>query len=306
MPELNEVLKKELQKSGSAVKTASVKHIDELEKEIARLKELSLLNEQFYSENLYWLDFDYKNTMHDAESILVISKPQFTTLLHFQHKGKNFCIPLPPTYVYSREINNVEKTLLNILSPYNYNIKITALPAKLLAVRTGLGMYGKNNICYVNGVGSFHRIFTFYSNMPLVEDNWHEIKILPECSKCGICIKACPTKCIDSRRFLIHADKCITNINEKEGDFPEWLDKNWHNSIVGCMRCQTVCPQNRDFIGKVEDEVTFAAEETSMILESVPFNLLPNSLAQKLSNIDLNEYYGVLSRNLSVLIEQKT
>lgn len=239
MLELNKALERELQRHGLMAKTASIAHVSELKEEIAGLREKSMLDGQFYNENLHWLDFDYKNIMPDAKSILVIASPQLMTLLNFQYGDKIYRVPIPPTYVFSKVWETVEKLLLQVLSPYHYSIKKTALPAKLLAVRTGLGAYGKNNICYVS---------------------------------------------------------------EKERDFPEWLDKSWHNSIVGCMKCQLACPKNRDFTGRAENEATFTSEETTMILERLPLDQLPVSLKQKLESFDMIEYYDVLHRNLSVLI----
>ncbi len=301
MQGLNEALKRELQKNGLMVRITSVDHINELEREIARLREQSLLEEGFYNENLHWLDYDYKAAMPDAQSVIVVSKRQYTTFLNFKHKGKSYRVPEPPTYVYSNLRAGVEEILSGVLSPCGFHIKKASLPQKLLAVRTGLGMYGRNNICYIDGMGSFHRIFAFYSDMPAASDDWQEVRVMPECGTCKACIKACPAKCIDGGRFLIRADRCITRYNEAEGEFPEWLQDSWHNSVVGCMSCQAACPRNRDFMDKIDEEVDFTSEETDAILESVPEELLPDSLRQKLAALDLIEYYGILGRNLSAL-----
>lgn len=301
MQGLNETLKRELQKNGLMVRITSIERVNELEREIARLREQSLLEEGFCNENLRWLDYDYKAAMPGAQSVIVVSKRQYTTFLNFKYKGKSYRVSEPPTYVYSNLRAEVEKILSGVLSPCGFHIKKASLPHKLLAVRTGLGMYGRNNICYIDGMGSFHRIFTFYSDMPAMTDDWQEVKVMPECGSCRACIKACPAKCIDGGRFLIHADRCITRYNEAEGEFPEWLKDSWHNSVVGCMRCQAACPRNRDFMDKADGEVDFTPEETEAILESVPEDLLPDSLKQKLAALDLIEYYGILGRNLAAL-----
>ena len=127
------------------------------------------------------------------------------------------------------------------------------MPEKLLAVRSGLARYGKNNITYVPGMGSLHRLAVFVSDLPCVEDNWGEVKTLKTCDGCTACMDACPTGAIVSDRFLIHAERCITFHNERIEEFPEWLDSSWHNCLVGCLRCQWVCPENRDVRQWVED-----------------------------------------------------
>ncbi len=303
MVELNTVLVEELRKNGFVVKTASVDHIKELEDEITSLKRRGALDGQFYAENLHWLDFDYTNTVPAAKSILVLACPQFKSRLIFEHAGQKHAAVIPPTYVYSELTSRVENILGRVLAPRNYAFKKTKLPAKLLAVRTGLSTYGRNNISYIDGMGSFYRLFSFYTDMPCVEDNWQEKVSMPECSKCSVCIRACPTGSISSGRFLIQADMCITNFNEKEKDFPLWFNQDWPNAIVGCMKCQMVCPKNKDYIDEIESEVAFDAEETGMILNKVPLSQLPNGLKSKLDRLDLTEYYEVIPRNMLALIQ---
>lgn len=292
----------ELKKYRFKAKTTSVEHINEIKDEIAHLKERSWISEEFYNQNLAWMDFNLSNTMPDAKSILIIAVPQFITRLKIEYNGGHYTFAIPPTYVYSDVYKKVEDTVNRVLMPQKYSIIRTKLPAKLLAVRSRLGTYGRNNICYVNGMGSFYRLFTFYTDMPCNEDNWRETAVMPECGKCKACITVCPTGAIDDQRFLIHAEKCITNYNEREGDFPEWFHKAWHNAVVGCVKCQAVCPKNREFISRIEIEVAFNHEETEAILLKKPLEQLPHSLKQKLDKLDMTEYYDVLQRNLSVLI----
>lgn len=302
MSSLNNILIEELHKHGLKAKITSVEHINEIRDEIIYLKEQSLLNEQFYNENLSWMDYNYSNTMPNAKSILVIAYPQSMTHLKLEYNGKNHIVITPPTYVYSDVYDKMVNIVNMVLTLHQYSIVKTRLPAKLLAVRTGLGSYGRNNICYINGMGSFHRLFTFFTDMPNGEDNWRETTVMPECSNCSACTSACPTNAIDSQRFLIHAERCITHFNESEGNFPEWLDKSWHNAIVGCMKCQIACPKNREFISRVESEITFNAEEVGALLQKSPLEQLPCHLRQKLDKLNLTEYYDVIQRNLSVLI----
>jgi epoxyqueuosine reductase len=240
--------------------------------------------------------------MPNAKSILVMAYPQYITKLGFQYMDKVYSVIIPHTYRHSEVYDKVENILSSILKPNYYSYIGTYLPVKLLAVTTGLGMYGRNNICYVEGMGSFLRLFSFYTDIPYSGDGWTEKTAMPECKTCSACMKVCPTGCINENRFLINAERCISNFNEKEGDFPAWMDGKWHNAIVGCMKCQAICPQNKNFIDKVDNEVMFVPEETEMILKNVPFTQLPDQLKQKINGLDLTQYYEVLHRNLSFLI----
>jgi epoxyqueuosine reductase len=72
---------------------------------------------------------------------------------------------IPPTYASSID-QKVIATLDQFLSSNSYHLKAVRLPEKLLAVRSGLAQYGKNNISYIPDVGSFYRTVVFVSNVP--------------------------------------------------------------------------------------------------------------------------------------------
>jgi hypothetical protein len=57
--------------------------------------------------------------------------------------------------------------------------------------------------------------------------------------------KKCPTAAIKPDQFLLHAEYCLTFHNEKRGEFPEWIGTPAHHCLVGCMRCQIICPENK-------------------------------------------------------------
>jgi epoxyqueuosine reductase len=173
-------------------------------------------------------------------------------------------------------------------------------------VHSGLGAYGKNNICYVDGMGSFHRPVAFYSDFPCQEDNWQEVHMMEACQRCSACLRKCPTGAITSERFLLHAERCITFRNEKPGDvpFPKWIDPSWHNCLVGCLDCQAICPQNRDVLQWIDAGAEFSQEETALFLEGVPLDQLPAATVKKLQHFDMVEYLDLFPRNLRVFFER--
>ncbi len=125
------------------------------------------------------------------------------------------------------------------------------------------------------------------------------------CETCSACMKACPAKAIGSDRFLLHAERCLTFHNERACDFPAWLSPDWHNSLVGCMICQKVCPANKDVVKWIENGTDFGSEETDHILKGVSDDRLPRETHEKLLQLGMMEYYDVLGRNLRVLIAQQ-
>lgn len=303
---LSEKLFEEFHKFGIAAKTTSISHINELKQEIEALQKQELLDEQLFKRYLRGLNDEEAGVMPGAKTILVIACPQFSTKLNFEYDGcagvQRYNITLPPNYTSGESAQKMETLLNQVLKSSHYTFKSTSLSEKLLAVRTGLGVYGRNNICYVNQMGSFYHLFSFYTDMPWTEDSWAEKAVMPECTHCRACIKACPMNCIEADRFLIHAERCLTAMNEEEGDFPSWVDQSCHNAIVGCMKCQVICPKNQEFIHQNETEITFSSEETALILSETPFSWLSSKLQEKLEKSGLVLYYHVLPRNLTVLI----
>ena len=152
-------------------------------------------------------------------------------------------------------------------------------------------------------MGSYHRLTVFASDLPCDHDTWQELKILEKCSNCKACQNDCPTAAIGNDRFVIKAERCLTYINEQLDPFPDWIDSKSHNSIIGCMRCQSVCPENKKFNAAIKNKDEFSKTETSLILKGIPFEELPEKLQQKFNDLGLTYYYKHFPRNLSALIE---
>jgi epoxyqueuosine reductase len=178
------------------------------------------------------------------------------------------------------------------------------LPKKLTAVRAGLATYGRNNITYVPGMGSFYRPVLLWSDLPCEEDQWQELRMMATCERCQACLRACPTGAIGADRFLLHAERCLTLYNEEPHHvpFPRWVDPSWHNCLVGCLYCQRACPENREVRKGIEAKEVFTEEETSLLLDGVPLPELPLATAAKVERIDLTELLDVLPRNLKALL----
>ena len=116
---------------------------------------------------------------------------------------------------------------------------------------------------------------------------------MQRCMNCEICLRSCPTGAICGDRFLVHAERCITFHNEQSyTEFPVWINKSWHNSVVGCMRCQKVCPENSLFMNRTIDAELFSEEETMLILKGTPEDSLPLETSKKLERLDLTGRMG--------------
>jgi epoxyqueuosine reductase len=302
-PQLTGALYESIEKQGFQGKIVSIVHLKELQKEIEVHRKKGLLDKELYDAYLASFDFECQRKLAGANSLIIISVPQPQVRIVFVRKDKSYPVIIPPTYNFSTD-DQVADLLEAHLGPQGYRLQKVRLPQKLLAVRSGLAQYGKNNITYVKGSGSFHRPVVFISDFPCEADSWGEPAVMGPCEKCSACAKACPTAAVGSDRFLLHAERCLTFLNERSQDFPEWLSPAWHNSLVGCMICQKVCPPNKNVLKWTESGATFDNVETDLILNGVSEEQLPQETFEKLRKQGMMAYYDVLGRNLKTLIEK--
>lgn len=294
-----------LEKDGYQWRVVSIDHLDELNEEIEGPHRQGLYDEEFYQERIVPLVFKPPKDLQNARSIIIVTSPQPQFRVIFSWKGEMRPTLLPPTYVRYKGVKAQAKELLEgILGPAGYRVAPAFLPEKLLVVRSGLGTYGKNNISYVPGMGSFHEPAAFYSDLPCAEDHWQEKPMLKRCQKCSACVRQCPSGAITTERFLLRVERCITYRNEKPGtiSFPDWLDPSWHNCLVGCMICQQVCPENKKFLRCIEAGPEFSEEETGLILQGISFEKLPAETVDKWKWLGLSEDFDVFPRNLRALL----
>jgi len=304
---MDQELFSQLEEQGYRGRIVSIDHLDELREEIEGRHEQGLFDEEFYQKHLSWFAFALPDSLPEVKSLIVVAVPQLQYRIVFTWKGEPRPFLIPPTYVgYNDTKNQIEKLLAEAVEPQGYGVERAKLPEKLLAVRSGLAAYGRNNISYVPGMGSFQEPVAFFSDLPCEDDTWQEAQMMDACENCAACLRSCPTGAINSDRFLLHAERCLTFHNEQPGDvsFPKWIDPAWHNCLVGCLLCQKVCPQNKEFVNWVEDGAQFSEEETVLILEGVPFDQLPADTSAKWKHLGLDEDYDIYPRNLKVLLDR--
>ena len=294
-----------LTKENCKFRMVSTSHLPELQREIENRRDQGQFDKEFAQQYLYRFKFTPPEELRAAKSLVVVAMPRPPTKAIFNWKEKKHSFILPPTYTaYDEKRLHVEHLVAEAVGKGGYKIATPVLPLKLLATRSGLANYGRNNITYVQGMGSFMRLTAVYSDMPCESDSWQEPKMMSRCKDCDLCRRACPTGAISSDRFLLHAEKCLTYHNEKEAQipFPDWINPKWHNCIVGCIRCQAACPENKPFLNMVGETAEFTDEETKLLLNAVPPERLPLETVVKMKTLSLTDYYKELPRNLGVLL----
>jgi epoxyqueuosine reductase len=293
----------ELERIGSKARVVSAEHLGELKDEIERNYSEGLFDHSVFGDYSYAFNFEVPETLPQVCSLIIVATPAPALEVTFMLDGRAFQAIVPPTYKDDTD-QQVHDCITGVLKPKGYQLATAAVPKKLLASRSGLARYGKNNITYVEGMGSHHRLTAFFTDAPLPEDHWQKPKMLKRCETCTACVKKCPSGAITSDRFLLHAEKCITYHNESERPFPEWIDPSWHNCLIGCMICQDVCPENLPSVMLTVHQATFSDEETNRIVRGAGKEDLQPETEEKLKKIGLLfDDCKALARNLKALLK---
>ena len=287
--------------NGFKARSVSIQRLAEVKEDIEKLKRQGLPDKHL-AEVYLQFDYDVTASLPGVQSLLIIAIPQPVTRATFSWRNKVYTGDIPPTYIGKTDDARVKDTLTTLVGP-EFKLVRVQLPVKTLAVKSGLAQYGKNNITYVPGFGSYHRLVAFATDRSWQEDSWNESKMMKICEACNKCRENCPTHCIPADRFLLHAENCLTWHNEREDIFVNWIKPEWHHMLIGCMRCQLVCPVNRDQLNKIVPGVAFSEEETARLLQKTPWNTLSDEIRRKLTEIAMDDSYEVLARNLEVLIK---
>lgn len=115
------------------------------------------------------------------------------------------------------------------------------LAEKPVAVRSGIGFYGKNGCVLTSGHGSWVLLAEVLTDLELEPD----MPLRRDCGRCRICMDRCPTGAIVAP-YRVDARLCISYLTiEHKGHIPMELRKKMGSWIFGCDVCQEVCPYNR-------------------------------------------------------------
>jgi epoxyqueuosine reductase len=303
---MTDKLIQQLERRGCRGRVVKIERLHDLQEEIESCLAQGLIDEETRN-SLSRFVFTPPESLPEAKSLIVVAIGEPQLRFTFSWNGERIQILAPPEALYERKYSEqTENALAGILGPEGYRaIQVTTLPAKLLAVCSGMAAYGRNNVSYIDGLGSFYRLQTFYSDLPCEQDEWREKRKLERCQECSACIESCPSGAILPDRFIMNADRCITRYNERPDlPFPEWLDPSWHNCLMGCLYCQKVCPENKNVVGWIEDGAELSSEETALLLEGVPLDQLPAATVEKLEQSDLISIMYTFPRNLEVFFKR--
>ena len=171
------------------------------------------------------------------------------------------------------------------------------LPLKRLAVQSGFAVYGRNNICYINNLGRNFSFIAYFSDIPCDDNYWCGVELSPPCKKC------CPTGAIQRDSFLINNERCLSYWNESSKPFPEWIPSTAHHCVYDCLKCQIICPMNREQKNKIVGPIFFTELETNMLLSGLQYEQQPISLKKKVKFLGLHQWPDGIPKNLNILFK---
>lgn len=301
--ELTAHLRETLSAAGLRCRLVDATVAPELQQQLADLRSQGLVTDELFAAYGGSLDFSWPEGFGEVRSLVAVAARSPAVKVRFHFAEGPFEAVIPPTYLATALREQTLGLLRSVLEPAGYRVTRARVPVKLLAVYSGLAQYGRNNVAYVPNLGSLVRLDAYGTDARLVFDeprrtgSWR----LSSCPPCRNCHHVCPTGCIPYDGTVIEATRCLTYLNEQEGEWPAWLTPQAHNALVGCMRCQELCPANRFFLRLPRVVAEFDRDETEWILHDLAASKLPPALRAKLAALDLDAYSTVLGRNLRAL-----
>jgi len=295
-------------KRGYRVAVGSVSLLEEVRASLQRRRESGEIEAGFYRDYLDSFTYQEGVSLRNVRSIIIVAVPDPAHVLEFTIGEQKIETILPPTYVRYRKIfDDVRDDLAKALAGSGFRVELLNAPLKALGNRLGLLSYGRNNVGYIDGLGSYFQLVGLVSDVPLDEKDMSPVReetLLPRCQKCRICAAACPMGAIERERILIHAEKCYTLFSESSNPIPESLRPPSPKCLIGCLRCQELCPENKGLLRLQEAAVSFDAEETEAFLGIKPAADGPafDRALVKFRELGLTEGLPVFRRNLYRLL----
>lgn len=288
----------------------SISHLGDLQAQFERLMlDDRLSTNPVFRGYLSEIGFHPPQDMPEVRAIIVLAAFFPPQQVDFHYQGRVVTTFLPSGYYQPDFTRDQLQTLIlqEVVRGPGYSLQPAKnLPLKMLAVRSGLGKYGRNNICYVEELGSFISLRAYFTDCLLEEGDCCEMELLEACQKCRACLHRCPMGCISEENFIIDVGRCITLYNEGEIAFPDWMPRQVHHALVGCMKCQWPCPANREAVKRIGRLEPVSEQETDKILTGKPDAELIKSLSRKLKGFPLAtslELFPLLRRNVKAFIQ---
>jgi epoxyqueuosine reductase len=283
--------------------------LDEVRRSIERRWVSGEIDAGFFRNSLSSFRYLQGCRIEAPASIILIAMPRPAHIIEFTTGGRAVETVIPPTYVRYRQV--FEDVCADLAAAAaDGRFEVLSAPLKALASRMGLIAYGRNNVGYIDGLGSYFQLIGLLSDVPVSDRAVHarsDEAALGRCRECRICAAACPTGAISLERFLIRAERCYTLYSESMDPFPEGLVPPSPQCLVGCLKCQEACPENRGRLKYERTGISFNEKETAEFLglRADSYEGLDRA-ADKLRPLGLSEDALPFARNLRLALGRMT
>ncbi|MGE5587061.1 MAG: epoxyqueuosine reductase [Clostridia bacterium] len=231
----------------AAMGVAGVDPLPEWDREVERrVREGVILPAQRH-RYLGRLRSDPKHVMPEAGSILVLVRPYAPFVSPFPRGVAGY----PAHYRAYPEGHEAAQQLAAELE--RMGIRAVAgpgLPVKALAVRAGLGPYGRNSLIHCREFGSFVTIHTIVTDAVLEPD---APSGMFDCGACSACVRACPTGALQQTGAVVNLARCVRAYMNSGEVVPVELRAAYGTNILGCDACQRCCPHNAGAMSRASE-----------------------------------------------------
>ncbi len=164
-----------------------------------------------------------RELLGEMKSIIVVASSNYME----RPKGFDFCrsellgtaSPIHVTPELMLKVKDRSMKICSYFSDRGLRCKPVAasliFPLKIMAVRAGIGYYGKNSMVINPGLGSWIALSAFFTDVELETDQPLE----KSCNDCDRCIRACPSGALSSS-YRCDESKCINFRNIISRMFP--------------------------------------------------------------------------------------
>jgi len=315
---MDTMLKEWAAKRGYRIAWAEPSIIGEIHHRFRDLREGGEVDTGFYDRVFGFFRYPDAFNMENPGAVIIAAIARPAHIVSFDYKGKTHDLLIPPTYYDYRGIFDQTLGDLSKWLGHKYRLELLNAPLKILSVMTGLSKYGRNNLVYVEGFGSYLQLVGFATDEKLGRS--HEIPAavpaaMDECGSCRACMKICPTGAISDERFLLKADACLTYFSESENKdpLPEEFGRQRRPCLIGCIACQEVCPANKGLLRVERLGIHFTEDETKEILGEAGTGIPSASARAKVAAMKATElivekdrYNAILVRNASAVLKTLT
>ncbi len=295
---------------GMASRVVGLGALELVRSRLERLAAEGALEAGFVSKSLGGFRYLKGRRVETPRTLVLLALPRPAHLVTFRLGERDIELVLPPTYVqYTPSFDLVRGWFRDDLGLDPSQADLVSAPLKSLAAAAGLILYGRNNLGYVPGLGSFVQLVGLAASFDLVPDGELrriEDQSLELCHTCRACQKACPTGAMGEDRFMLRAERCYTIFSESLDPIPEEMTIPSPRCLVGCLKCQEVCPENKGRLQYEKTGVTFSEAETAAMLHD-PLEKQADvwtNIRAKFGALGISEDTRVFARNLRFLMKK--